>query len=1621
MLNSPSLKSSSSEIQVAPVAAQSSDRVKTQRRAAAIGLAVAATVSVASVTFSRLYAEDAAPNAAPPARPLSLDAAVSGDADLLQQGISQYKSGQYEEAKATLALVKTENLSAGDQKKLASMTADTEQAVAARQESRAIFGQGEDALKAGKLDVARSLYKKAADAKYADEGTRQKSREQMALVSSMQDQAKTEQKAEYIQAKADFDGGNYTAAKPVFEKLQGAGFKAPLFQTSPGDFLKKIDQKMAVVAVPVAPADQVAPATPVAPVDQAKVTTDADAKAAADQAKAASQAQKAEYIQAKADFDGGNYAAAKPVFEKLQVAGFKAPMLQTSPGDFLKKIDQKMAVVAVPVDQAKTEADQAKVQADQAKTTSDAEAKAAADQDKTAATTRQAAAAQSYNEGVVALKHGDYAAARVSFMAAGDAGYKAGLFEDSPAKMLLQTDREEQRATEKAAKGQADTQANATAAKKKADEAELAAKADEEKLAAKNAAQQDKAAAANRQAAARQSYKDGLDALHKGDYAAARTNFKAADDGGFKAGLFEASAAKMLSETDKEELAGKSKADKMAADQAANSDKIAAKAKADEEKLAAAKTADDQKASATTRQASAKEFYRQAKEQYRTGDWIESRKSFVAAQEGGYSAGVFEDSPATYLTRMDRKEQADAKKAIEATEKATQNAAAAGTDIVAVVTPTTPLVQTPETPATPITPTAQTPVTPSAQTPTTPAMPAVMPTPAVTATPTATTDLEATAQMEQIRAQSRKYEAQSLVEQADTARKAGREVEAGELYSKAATVDPQNQQAVAGRNELLTLQGRAQQPTSLLGEVDKLNKARREQIVYDFNTAIEKANAAKDADNFAGAELAVQNARLARDRDPNLFTQEELRGLNAQVAQTSQEIAAAREGFEKRAISAQADEAIKRQAQRVELEKKDRDRTVAELIRQTRTYIGHDDYVQALATLDQILRLDPDNSYAMSVRPLVEDHAILVQQRQYRERFNVELRKQLNQSEEKKIPYDDIYRYPSNWPDISDSRDRLVEEERGLKEADRIVQAQLDKPLPEVKLENAQLGDVMDFLRDISGANIFVNWKALEAATVDRTATVNVRLKDVKFSKVLQTVLDSISTDPTNKIIYTVDDGVITVSTTTALSGAVTTRVYDITDLIVVMPEIEPSNTTGFGAVNGTGNSGGNSGGSTGGSGGSRSSGSSGSRSSGSSGSRSSGSGGMFGSGSSSSSSGSSSGTNGAGNSGDSLQQLQNLSDLIEQTVAVDTWAAGATGTGTGTGKASIRPSPVGQQLIITQSPENHRKVMDLLDQLRETKAIQVTVECRFLTVTRNFFQDIGMDLDLTLNKTNPNKFSPIAFNQNSSDFTKNPQTGVPGSLGVTSGTSASLSGLTATGTYLDDFQVDFMVRATQANSNQSLVSAPRVTVYNGRSAIVMVTTMTSYVSTLDPVVANGVVGYTPTIDQAQDGVSLYVRATVSADRKYVTLYLKPMLQRLLELTTFSFQQSGLNPVAGAGTGTGSTGSTGGGAGLGNTLVVSPNLVIQQPRTQVITVETLASVPDGGTLLLGGLTLAGESEKEAGIPILSKIPILKRLFTNRSNAKDEQVVLILVKPVIIIQREQEQKQFPSLSSKMGGK
>ncbi len=929
----------------------------------------------------------------------------------------------------------------------------------------------------------------------------------------------------------------------------------------------------------------------------------------------------------------------------------------------------------------------------------------------------------------------------------------------------------------------------------------------------------------------------------------------------------------------------------------------------------------------------AREAYRLAREQYRKGDWIAARKNFELARDAGYKPGVFEDSPAKYLARMDQKERRDA-------EQAAREAAAKPEPQTQIVdgTPTTA------------------PTTAEA---------------VATTAPSPEQDLAATAKAEQLKAEQRTYEAQQLVDQAEEARAATKLDEALALYSRAVDLDPNNSAAVAGRNDLLRDLGREPGRTDLLTQREQQIQQQRQYIAYSFGTAIDDAHRAIDAKNFRDAQAAIERARVALASNPGVFREDEIRQFNATVANTQLALDRASEAArlaDAEAARVQAKEQLKEQE---DVRRRERERTIADLIRESRKLTSEGHYKQAIGVLDQILKLDPTNDYALGAKPLVEDRAVVTEQKEYRERFDRNVVEQYNQADEQKVPYSDILKFPTNWPDLSAAREKSVAIERGERAEDEAVRAQLDRKLPEVRFDNVGFSDVIDFLRDVSSANIFVNWRALEAAGVDKNAPVTARLRDVKFSKALDTILRDVG-GGTVKLGYTIDEGVITISTEEDLASNVVTRVYDIRDLTVNVqdfddaPDFQINQASTAGGTGGGGQS-------------------------------------LFGGG----------GTTENTQENARSAVIDSIIKLIQDTVASDSWKDNGGNVG------SIRE--LSGQLIVTQTPENQRSLVQLLEQLRETRAIQITVEARFLTVQRNFLEEIGVDFDVILNPHGEisDKLSPISIQNETLSYTtlSTLTTAVPGNIatelvsrgsagsgtspnfGITSG-NANVNGGAVT--FLDNFQVSMLLRATQASQNATTLTAPRLTLFNGQRSFVVVSTETAYVSDLTPIVGTNAVAFDPTVGIVQSGVLLDVQATVSSDRKYVTLTLRPTLSRLRALVNF--------PVSAL--------SAGGGTVGGPT--VSQTAFLQQPVRDITQVRTTVSVPDGGTLLLGGQTLAGEVERESGTPILSKIPFLKRLFTNQSMVKDEQVLLILVKPTIIIQREVEAREFPLLSTKVGG-
>ena len=81
---------------------------------------------------------------------------------------------------------------------------------------------------------------------------------------------------------------------------------------------------------------------------------------------------------------------------------------------------------------------------------------------------------------------------------------------------------------------------------------------------------------------------------------------------------------------------------------------------------------------------------------------------------------------------------------------------------------------------------------------------------------------------------------------------------------------------------------------------------------------------------------------------------------------------------------------------------------------------------------------------------------------------------------------------------------------------------------------------------------------------------------------------------------------------------------------------------------------------------------------------------------------------------------------------------------------------------------------------------------------------------------------------------------------------------------------------------------------------------------------------------------------------------------------------------------------------------------MQQPVVERILVQTTVSVPDGGTVLLGGIKRLREGRNEAGVPILGQIPYISRLFKNTGVGRETESLMLMVTPRIIIQEEEEE-------------
>ena len=191
-------------------------------------------------------------------------------------------------------------------------------------------------------------------------------------------------------------------------------------------------------------------------------------------------------------------------------------------------------------------------------------------------------------------------------------------------------------------------------------------------------------------------------------------------------------------------------------------------------------------------------------------------------------------------------------------------------------------------------------------------------------------------------------------------------------------------------------------------------------------------------------------------------------------------------------------------------------------------------------------------------------------------------------------------------------------------------------------------------------------------------------------------------------------------------------------------------------------------------------------------------------------------------------------------------------------------------------------------------------------------------------------------------------------------------------------------------------MQAPKLTLFNGQFSTVNIQDQQYFVTNVIAATAAGQVVFIPQNTAFPTGVFLGVQAVVSADRRFVRLNLTPNLTNLTQsaaalfpITTF------ITPVF-------ENGSQG--------LPIPFTQFLQQPKFNTVNVQTTVNVPDGGTVLLGGLKTLREGRNEFGPPILSKIPYLDRLFKNVGYGRETESLLLMVTPRVIINEEEETRQ-----------
>ena len=282
-------------------------------------------------------------------------------------------------------------------------------------------------------------------------------------------------------------------------------------------------------------------------------------------------------------------------------------------------------------------------------------------------------------------------------------------------------------------------------------------------------------------------------------------------------------------------------------------------------------------------------------------------------------------------------------------------------------------------------------------------------------------------------------------------------------------------------------------------------------------------------------------------------------------------------------------------------------------------------------------------------------------------------------------------------------------------------------------------------------------------------------------------------------------------------------------------------------------------------------------------------------------------------------------------------------------------------QLIIRDIPSVIPVIDNLIRQL-DRKSQQVEIEARVVSASRSFAQDIGVQLGFAGTATSGR--SVIAGNPavGTSTTTSSPipppfiGTGTSGSgtplpLNVNLGAAAPTSGLFL-GHRSPNFAVDFFITAAETKGVGKLLSKPRVVTQNNEKAVIKQGQKIPIQTTINNTIS---------IQFIDAVLKLEVTPQITAEG---TVF----MDVLVENTQIN---AGIPRIQGV-----------------------PALDTQSEETKVL-------VPDGGTVVVGGIIVSSQNVTTTEVPLLGSLPLIGHLFKRNNVIINSQELLFFLTPRII--------------------